>query len=113
MKLLNKDKIAELAQEIGNENVPMLLNIFLSELDNYRQTLEHCSESEQMDQLKEISHALKSSAASFGADLLCDIAVDIDGKGKRDELTNVTVETERLVRTVKETYAVYSDSGNF
>ncbi|GLR02797.1 phosphorelay protein LuxU [Vibrio hyugaensis] len=86
MDVLNQQKIDELAAEIGLDNVPILLDIFLGEMDVYITNLSQYQGSEQLIYLKEISHALKSSAASFGADRLCDLAVAIDKKAKSGEL---------------------------
>lgn len=72
MTILNQQKIDELSMEIGSDNVPVLLDIFLGEMDTYIDNLSQLEGSEQLVYLKEISHALKSSAASFGADSLCE-----------------------------------------
>ena len=69
-KVLNQQKVDELAGEIGQENVPVLLEIFLGELKGYYEHLEINKESDTSKYLADISHALKSSAASFGADSL-------------------------------------------
>lgn len=82
MDILNQEKIELLGREIGPENIPMLLDIFVGELLSYAETLTVCSEDECVSQLSEISHALKSSAASFGADRLCALAIEIDTQVK-------------------------------
>ena len=40
MKVLNQQKVDELAGEIGQENVPVLLEIFLGELKGYYEHLD-------------------------------------------------------------------------
>lgn len=82
-KVLNQQKVDELAGEIGQENVPVLLEIFLGELKGYYEHLEINKESDTSKYLADISHALKSSAASFGADSLCSFAIDLDSKVKQ------------------------------
>ncbi|HDM8054400.1 quorum-sensing phosphorelay protein LuxU [Vibrio harveyi] len=86
MNVLNQQKIEELSAEIGSDNVPVLLDIFLGEMDTYITRLSDLKGNEQLIYLKEISHALKSSAASFGADRLCDLAIAIDRKAKSNQL---------------------------
>ncbi|EKY4194980.1 quorum-sensing phosphorelay protein LuxU [Vibrio harveyi] len=86
MNVLNQQKIEELSAEIGSDNVPVLLDIFLGEMDTYITRLSALKGNEQLIYLKEISHALKSSAASFGADRLCDLAIAIDRKAKSNQL---------------------------
>ncbi len=55
-------------------------------MDTYITRLSDLKGNEQLIYLKEISHALKSSAASFGADRLCDLAIAIDRKAKSNQL---------------------------
>ncbi|MGB1281282.1 MAG: quorum-sensing phosphorelay protein LuxU [Vibrio cyclitrophicus] len=85
MKVLNQQKVDELAGEIGQENVPVLLEIFLGELKGYREHLRLNNEADNTKYLADISHALKSSAASFGADCLCDFAITLDAKVKQSQ----------------------------
>ena len=40
----------------------------------------------RLDYLKEINHARESSAASIGADRLCNLAIAIDRKAKSNQL---------------------------
>ncbi|WP_200796951.1 quorum-sensing phosphorelay protein LuxU [Vibrio quintilis] len=111
MDLINQEKIATLAKEIGPENVPVLLDIFLGELTSYQATLLEADTEARLEHLKEISHALKSSAASFGADRLCALAIDIDMRGKQQQLEDIAQETEALVellRLTHESYAAFS-----
>ncbi len=82
MEVLNQEKIDRLSGEIGEENVPVLLDIFLGELNTYLVSL--CSDNtlNKGQYLREISHALKSSAASFGAEQLCAYAAEVDAAAK-------------------------------
>ncbi len=106
MNILNKEKIAELSNEIGAENLPMLLEIFLGELKTYKQTLDDGPEN-ITDYLKEISHALKSSAASFGADKLCQYAIDIDRRGKNHEPIDAVADGSQMTALLQETIDCY------
>ncbi|MFC3023346.1 quorum-sensing phosphorelay protein LuxU [Vibrio zhugei] len=106
MDLLNKNKIDTLASEIGQENVPVLLGIFLSELTTYENNLREHAQADS-EYLKEISHALKSSAASFGADKLCAKAIEIDGMVKLGLEMDVMSEYEHLIQLLRETRERY------
>lgn len=106
MDLLNKNKIEALASEIGQENVPVLLGIFLSELASYEETL-RAQGQDDSDYLKEVSHALKSSAASFGADKLCAKAIEIDSMFKLGLETDVLAEQNDLQQLLKATRERY------
>lgn len=109
MKTLNQQKIDELAGEIGQENVPVLLNIFLGELNSYIDALASGVLTDVPKYLAETSHALKSSAASFGADKLCGFAIDIDARAKNSGLANVTEDLETMLGLLRETEAEYQN----
>ncbi|MGL6261697.1 Hpt domain-containing protein [Vibrio sp. WXL210] len=78
MSIINRVAIEELGEQIGQENLTPLFEIFTTELADYQQTLSQCEASKTSKQLAEICHALKSSAASFGADALCEHAREMD-----------------------------------
>ncbi|WP_346338256.1 quorum-sensing phosphorelay protein LuxU [Vibrio parahaemolyticus] len=107
MTILNQQKIDELSMEIGSDNVPVLLDIFLGEMDTYIDNLSQLEGSERLMYLKEISHALKSSAASFGADRLCELAMSIDKKAKSGELVEQGSEVNTMLERLNETRDAY------
>jgi two-component system phosphorelay protein LuxU len=107
MDMLNQQKIEELSMEIGSDNVPVLLDIFLGEIDTYIDNLQKYEGEERLTYLKDISHALKSSAASFGADRLCELAISIDKKAKANELSEQGSEANSMVELLRGTKDVY------
>ncbi|OCH15482.1 MULTISPECIES: Hpt domain-containing protein [unclassified Aliivibrio] len=76
---INQIAVNQLVQEVGDENVPFLFGIFCDELDEFIDTL---STHPEIDKVREISHCLKSSAGSFGADKLATMAINIEEKAK-------------------------------
>lgn len=109
MELLNQQKIAQLGCEIGQENIPLLLEIFLKELQTYQVSLAQFQGEAQLTYLLEISHALKSSAASFAADKLCSIAEKIDAYGKCNDLRSVAQSVSEMQEVLNVTYQVYCE----
>lgn len=109
MELLNQKKIDALSNEIGEDNVPILLEIFLSELASYLKVLGDTSFQDKLSYLKEISHALKSSAASFGADALCELAVSIDAKVKQGAALQQQVDVVAMIALLQRTQHAYTD----
>ncbi len=107
MDVLNQSKIDKLAMEIGEENVPVLVQIFLGELITYQQSLTSGELKDKAQYLKEISHALKSSAASFGADKLCAKALDIDTMVKQGEPFDEDIEAAHMVEILSQTQGSY------
>lgn len=106
MKVLNQQKVDELAGEIGQENVPVLLEIFLGELKGYYEHLELNKDTDTSKYLADISHALKSSAASFGADSLCSFAISLDAKVKQT-LPVTEVDFKDMQELLLSTYTEY------
>ena len=106
MTIMNQEKIDHLADEIGKENVPVLLEIFLGELKMYIDNLGDDGV-DNPSYLKEISHALKSSAASFGAEALCQLAIEMDARAKTGELLDKESDVETMVVLLKDTQEQY------
>ncbi len=109
MEILNKQKIAALASEIGEENVPVLLDIFLGELDMYIAELSDATKVDKAEYLREISHALKSSAASFGADALCDKAKELDMRAKQGQDIDIVHDVVAMIDQLSSTSSAYRD----
>ncbi len=108
---LNLDKMNELCNEVGQDNLPILLNIFLVELNKYQEIL--TSEDEDLEHhLGNISHALKSSAASFGADNLCQIALRIDENLKANERVPLLEVQEVMLESLQATIDIYQSHVN-
>ncbi|WP_174244321.1 quorum-sensing phosphorelay protein LuxU [Vibrio atypicus] len=109
MDVLNQDKIDRLASEIGADNVPILLDIFLGELAQYMSKLTSDPDLDVTSYLKEISHALKSSAASFGAESLCAYAIEIDSMAKAGQAFDLDLTKQNMIALLKETEQRYQE----
>lgn len=110
--VLNQKKIEGLSAEIGSENIPILLDIFIGEMGIYIDNLINIQGVEQQVYLKEISHALKSSAASFGAERLCELAISIDKKAKLNQCQDLENEVSAMLALLQITREVYSSWAN-
>ncbi len=104
---MNQTKIDKLAKDIGKENVPLLVEIFLGELTTYKQSLVSEELTDKARYLRDISHALKSSAASFGADKLCAKALDIDSRAKQGVEFDENAEAADMVVLLDQTHGFY------
>lgn len=107
MDVLNQSKIDRLASEIGEENVPMLLDIFLGELTQYIEVLSDDEFTEVGRYLADICHALKSSAASFGAEALCTFAIEIDTQVKVSGIADLEATRQKMIALLKQTQQRY------
>lgn len=81
-KSINAETIKQLTEEVGEETVLLLLNVFSDELEQY---LRQLSDQPSINQVGEISHAIKSSAASFGADDLAQMAQECESRVKQGQ----------------------------
>ncbi|PMH41927.1 phosphorelay protein LuxU [Vibrio sp. 10N.286.49.B3] len=106
-EVLNKTKIDQLANEIGPENIPVLLGIFLGELTAYKERLIQLEGEELATYLASICHELKSSAASFGADRLCQFALDIDFRVKLNQDLELEKSVDFMLELIGFTYDTY------
>ncbi len=79
---INTDTLKRLASEVGEDTVGILLTVFSDELAQYHATL---SNAPTLSQIREISHSLKSSASSFGADELADMAQECESRVKQGQ----------------------------
>jgi len=105
--ILEQEKINRLANEIGQENVPVLLEIFLGELRNYIANLSTKESQSQDVYLQEISHALKSSAASFGAEALRRFSVELDSRAKTGDPLSSEQDKQQMLSLLQQTEQRY------
>ncbi|MDR9827963.1 Hpt domain-containing protein [Vibrio sp. FNV 38] len=108
MDVMNKVKIEELGAQIGINNLPPLFEIFTSELAQYQNQIKASQADSVTLQLGEICHALKSSAASFGADALCHHAKEIDVLYKHRKDLSQGDYIERTLELLVKTHQVYT-----
>jgi len=97
---INSETIKRLADEVGEDTVSLLLNVFSDELEQYSKQL---SSQPSVDQVGEISHAIKSSAASFGADDLALMAQECEyrvKKGQDDWVLDHLTEFREMVESM-------------
>ena len=91
-------------QEVGDENVPFLFGIFCDELDDFISTL---TTHPEIEKVREISHCLKSSAGSFGADKLASMAINIEEKAKNKQKDWVERNISEFVNIARGTELAY------
>jgi two-component system phosphorelay protein LuxU len=108
--IINKTHIEQLANEVGAENIPMLLDIFIQELNEYSEKIQSTLDNSQRQiECAEICHALKSNAASFGAVELCNLAKSLDKEFKQGAVVSDDEKFNRLNELIKETKSHYCE----
>ncbi|PSW21077.1 Hpt domain-containing protein [Photobacterium sanctipauli] len=94
---INVETIKRMADEVGHDTLTLLLTVFSDELEQYFRQL---SDQPTAGQVREISHAIKSSAASFGADELALMAQECESRvrqGQEDWMHDHLPEFRQLV----------------
>jgi two-component system phosphorelay protein LuxU len=104
---MNQDRVEQLTNEIGESNIPILLGIFTGELVTYQSQLSEGTLSDKMELLAEICHALKSSADSFGAESLCQLAIEVDAKSKQNTLIEDQALIDQTLELLANTHSTY------
>lgn len=107
MTLMNRERVDQLTKEIGPDNIPILLGIFTGELVTYQEQLSSGALEDKLTQLAEICHALKSSAASFGAEPLCQLAVEVDTLSKQNNLPHDQALIDKVLALLDKTHSTY------
>ena len=103
---INQIALNQLVQEVGGENVPFLFGIFCDELDELIDTL---IAQPEIEKIREISHCLKSSAGSFGADKLAMMAIHIEEKAKAEQKEWVERNISEFVNIARGTELAYRE----
>jgi two-component system phosphorelay protein LuxU len=83
------------------------LEIFLGELTQYIAELSDPAVADVAAYLAEISHALKSSAASFGAEALCAYSIEVDAMAKSGNAMELDLVQPKMVSLLSETKQRY------
>ncbi|WP_150138038.1 Hpt domain-containing protein [Candidatus Enterovibrio escicola] len=107
--IVNHETIRRLAVEVGEETVASLLVVFSDEISRYYEQL---SEAPSTSQIREISHAIKSSAASFGADELAALARECESRVKLGQESWVHDQLPRLISMLRGTVSEYKALAN-
>lgn len=103
---VNNETLRRLAFEVGEETVFLLLTVFSEELKEY---FDQLSDSPTTLQIREISHAIKSSAASFGADELAELARECESRVKLGQEAWVQEQLPRLTNILQIAATKYCD----
>ena len=107
--LLKDDRVlVQLAHDVGEETVPILLASFGREIQTSLQTIQDCLTSSDYALMETTAHAFKSVSASFGAQLLSEkcLALELAAKEKADtsQLQKIVEELKSMVEATIEAF---------
>ncbi|MEZ9925867.1 Hpt domain-containing protein [Vibrio breoganii] len=104
LNLLQSDKITSLRAQVGEEAMPVLLDIFKQELQQYIGQIEGAAASEEnREMIARTCHAIKGSAPSFGAALLSEKATEMDAFYKQQQLQDFDNQCDELIALLRRT----------
>ncbi len=87
--LLDTAALEELrSYSLEQDMVPMLINIFFEEMPTKMSQLRHAFAAKDTEQVRQLSHSLKSSAATLGATRLSQLFADLERTARDDNLAN-------------------------
>ncbi len=106
MSTANHETLRRLAVEVGEDMIASLLVVFSDELNRY---IDELSKTPSITLIRNISHSVKSSAASFGADELAEFARECESRVKLGQENWVASELPRFLTLLKATANEYKD----
>ena len=98
---IDQQTLENLMREVGGENMTMLVQVFLDELDMHTEKFKLAASLKDLEQLGMSAHSLKSSAASFGAIGLSNLARRIEEKVDQSDVVSAVRDSEKLVESAK------------
>ncbi len=102
----NHETLRGLAVEVGEDMVASLLLVFSDELNRY---VDELSKTPTATQIRNISHSVKSSAASFGAEELAELARECESRVKLGQENWVADALPRFLILLKATANEYKE----
>jgi len=107
--LLNKSILNKLKGDVGNDAFGMILNAFLDELDRRCEEFPALIKSGDLKTLEIESHALKSAAKSFGADVVSALCLEIETKSREADTNGLMEIVEKMISVGRKTHTALTD----
>lgn len=97
LQYINVAVVKQLIEDVGRENAHSLLPLFCDELKQHLSILNH---QPSLLIIEEISHSFKSSAASFGAEVLAAIAQEFEQKANKKDADWIDLHLIRYLKII-------------
>lgn len=97
--------IAALVEDLGTENVVVLLDLYLRDAPVHLQRILAAITPHDVGEVLAAAHALKSAGAMVGATGVAALAEDVELQGRSGDLTGLDRKTRDLVLVVAESCA--------
>lgn len=112
--VLNYDVLSQMQKDMAPALVPKMIAIFLEEAGKRMADIRLAAQNKDILRLEDESHSLKSSAATFGADLLQKIAKQIEMACKNNaaaDALRLATEIDAVFAATSLAFGHYLDSG--
>lgn len=106
--LLDLQVIARLVEDLGRESVVDLLDLFRTESERRRHSIEAAVADGDPAAVCHEAHALKGSSLTFGACKLGALALKMEQAGRRGDLDGLAMDLPAIARLTAETQAALS-----
>jgi CheY-like chemotaxis protein len=111
-ELMSQEALHKLGQDTSVEMLPEIVSIFIQELQQRIDDFPADISVLDVDELIARAHAIKSSAGTFGAHRLMEIARDIEQLARNGEVEKAKRELGQMLATGKETLVAYRKQFN-
>lgn len=102
--ILNTDITTEL-QDMGEDFFAEIIEKFYEDADQDLGDIQRCAAEGNVKGLGIAAHGLKGTSLTMGAELLAGIALEVELKGKGNDLTNISEYIKRLQDAYRKTRA--------
>ena len=103
---VNFSTLNTLVAEVGDETIRSLLVVFSDEMTQYQQILE---QKPSLEEIRKITCYIKSSAATFGADKLAQLARECEQRGRLGQDVRLQKQLPKLAEMLEQISVQYKD----
>ncbi len=101
--------VSQIADDLSIEMLPEMVDLFITESTKRLEQIEQLLENRDFVELGNQSHALKGSAATFGAIKLTPLAESLEQSCKQGKVEDAEILTKQVIDVGKKTLDAYLD----
>jgi len=104
--LIDNTLLQELANDVSEEMMPEMIDLFISETDKRLKRIKSAAHRQDLKLIALESHALKSTAATFGAIYLSTVFTQLEVQSRQGNIKNSLTLAKQVDQISKETMSV-------
>lgn len=104
--MIVNEKFNKFMDSVGRDTALHILDLFIEELYEYEESL---NKNKDAENVRNITHKIKCTAQSVGADDLCFAAknLELDAKNEHEDLELRTIEMQKIMNKSREYLMIY------